>query len=177
MKLWTEDNLVPSRWKHLVQDCRLYRHQANLYRYEILHREGGIYVDTDFQCLRSLEPLIHGLESFAVYQCDDPADRLAVNNALFGAVPGHPFLTELIENIPAHFDRELWINCGPIFFTEMVRRHPDVHLFPRKLFYPYLWNELHRRDESFPSAYAVHHWASMWLDKVGLTGVVGEPKP
>jgi hypothetical protein len=31
------------------------------------------------------------------------------------------------------------------------------------LFYPYDWTELHRRGETFPDAYAVHHWSSKWF--------------
>ena len=32
----------------------------------------------------------------------------------------------------------------------------------RAVFYPYGYDEPHRRDERFPDAYAVHHWARTW---------------
>jgi hypothetical protein len=38
----------------------------------------------------------------------------------------------------------------------------DFVLFPREWFYPYNYNEKHRAKESFPQAYAVHHWACSW---------------
>ncbi len=34
----------------------------------------------------------------------------------------------------------------------------EITIFPRCWFLPYLWDELERGGESFPNAYAVHHW-------------------
>ena len=42
MKLWTEKNLPPSRYPDLIEKCRYYSARANLYRLEILLREGGV---------------------------------------------------------------------------------------------------------------------------------------
>lgn len=54
---------------------------------------------------------------------------------------------------------------GPYFFTLLLEQEPDVTIFGAELFYPYLWNELERRDEAFPDAYAVHHWElSRWKE-------------
>jgi hypothetical protein len=38
-----------------------------------------------------------------------------------------------------------------------VKDHPDVRMEP-EIFYPYSWDEPHRRHEDFPDSFTVHHW-------------------
>jgi mannosyltransferase OCH1-like enzyme len=159
LKLWTEENLT-TRYPDLVKRCWKYRHESNIYRYELLLREGGIYIDTDFECLRPIGPLIEGMDAFSAYQLDEPSLEGAIAPGLFGTVPGAPFMNDLVEHIPDAFSETHWLNCGPPYFTSIVRRHPEVHIFPRLHFYPYLWDELERKAEVFDHAYAVHHWSS-----------------
>lgn len=45
------------------------------------------------------------------------------------------------------------------FFSLLLEQTPRVALFAPELFYPYRWDEPHRRRERFPNAYAIHHWA------------------
>ena len=58
---------------------------SNLVRYELLHRFGGIYVDTDVESLRPLTPLLRGVEAFAALESPGCA-----GTAILGAVPQHP---------------------------------------------------------------------------------------
>jgi inositol phosphorylceramide mannosyltransferase catalytic subunit len=46
------------------------RPQSDIARYEILLQVGGVYIDTDFECLRNVEPLIDGIECFAAQERD-----------------------------------------------------------------------------------------------------------
>src|SRR2546429_4401108 len=55
--------------------------KANILRYEILLRHGGVYIDTDFECLRNIEPLLHDVSCFVGLQSPELA-----NNAILGAV-------------------------------------------------------------------------------------------
>jgi len=156
MKLWTEENLPASRFpSHLERACHLAQ-RANIYRYELLLREGGVYVDTDFECLRNIEELVDDCGFFAAYQTED-----SVNNAFIGSEPGHPVARLLTEGIP-EMAPERSRSLGANYLTPRVMGRSDVKLFPREMFYPYKWNELDRRGEVFPDAYAVHHWSSKW---------------
>lgn len=157
MQTWTEWELPPSRYPELIKACPHPARAANILRYELIAREGGIYLDTDFECLRPISSLISGLDAFTAYQLDQPVVEGSINNAFFGAVPGHPFLLDLIDELPR---RDL-LKLGPHTFTDVVHRHPEVHVFPRKLFYPYLWTE--PRPAVMPAeSYAVHHWSMTW---------------
>ncbi len=133
--------------------------RADIARYEILHRHGGIYVDVDFEARKPLDDLIVDTSCFAAWE----RDGVWINNAIVGAEPGHPLFAELIAGLPANVERRIGkrpnILSGPQYLTPIARRH-DITVFPAALFYPYSWSELERSGEAFPDAYAVHHWAN-----------------
>lgn len=162
MILWMDDTLPPLKntWAYNTSSSLAAR--SNIVRYEIVLRYGGIYVDTDFECLKNLEPLLEGVKCFVALQSDDFA-----NNAIIGSVPGHPFLRDLVdsleENVRLIPDEDPAVTqSGPYFLTKVLHRHPEVTIFPTHLFYPYEWHERWRRYEKFPEAYAVHHWSMTW---------------
>ncbi|HZQ64003.1 MAG TPA: glycosyltransferase, partial [Gaiellaceae bacterium] len=65
LRFWTEDNLpLPLRRPEAAERLRVPAERANILRLELLWRFGGVYLDTDFECLRSIEPLIEGAELF-----------------------------------------------------------------------------------------------------------------
>jgi mannosyltransferase OCH1-like enzyme len=140
--------------------------RADVARYEILHRYGGVWVDCDFEALAPIDELLIGVDCFAAWEIDDTW----VGNAILGAAPGHPFYAELIAGLPAnvkaHRGKRPNVLTGPQYLTPVARRH-DITLFPAAMFYPYRYDELHRDGESFPAAYAVHHWANARKRAVG----------
>lgn len=158
VNLWTAD-LLTTRYPELIKKCERLSNAANIYRYELLRNHGGVYIDTDFECRKSIEPLINGEELFTAHQVDNPRDPSYLNNAFFGCTAGHPALRALVDGIPAAFDASARLNCGPPYFTSVMRQFLP-RIFPRRYFYPYAWDELERKNEPFPEAYAVHHWAS-----------------
>ena len=135
--------------------------RADVARYELLYRFGGVYVDCDFECLRPIEPLIGNIEAFAAWETDD----VWINNALLGFTAGHPFLRRLIDGLAANVRQSRGkrpnVMTGPQYVTRLWRQDPaGVAVFASKLFYPYRFDELHRSGEAFPDAYAIHRWAN-----------------
>ncbi len=158
-RLWTDDDLaslpIPEGAIARVTDAS---ELSNLVRYHLLVLHGGVYVDTDFECLRSLEPLLGGLDAFAAFE--SPGH---IACGLIGCVPGHPALRRAAElSLRATEVNTKVRRTGPRLFTHVLWDFPEVTLFPRELFYPYGWEEPHRRHERFDDAYAVHHWAMSW---------------
>jgi Glycosyltransferase sugar-binding region containing DXD motif len=156
--LWTEENLpeMANRW--VFDATQSLAGKANVLRYEILLRYGGVYIDTDFECKRNLEPLIADIDCFVARQPDD-----IINNAIIGAVPGHPFLQKVVSRLNIHACYVLdevpsVTQSGPYFLTKVAANFPGLTIFDSALFYPYEWHERWRRHEEFPNAYAIHHW-------------------
>jgi mannosyltransferase OCH1-like enzyme len=136
---------------------RVGQFRSDIARYEILHRFGGVYVDCDFEARKPIDDLLEGVDCFAAWE----TDGAWLNNAIVGAVPGHPLFADLIRALPGNVARRCGkrpnVMTGPQFFTPIARRH-HVTKFPAALFYPYLYDELHRGGAEFDDAYAVHHW-------------------
>lgn len=158
MHLWTDANLPDLENQDAFGRGRNHSERSNVLRYELLRVHGGVYVDTDMECLRSLDPLLEGVTLFAA---ESRPGRLG--SAIIGAVPDHPALEEAVERVSRRTGSGVQVNeSGPGFLTEVMAAHPDATVFPPELFYPYSWKELYRRDEDFPEAYAVHHWSKTW---------------
>src|SRR5580693_1311215 len=69
MRLWTEEDLSSLEIdRDDIERARSPSELSNLVRYEVMHRFGGIYVDTDFECLRPLTPILRGVEAFTALE-------------------------------------------------------------------------------------------------------------
>jgi len=161
MYTWNEHTLPNAINKLGLKESRALSGKANILRYELLLRYGGIYIDTDFECLHNLECLLHNVQCFVGLQ--EPG---LANNAIVGAVPGHPFIADLVYGISSRVKVFASLpsikQSGPYYLTERLRGRSDVTVFAPHAFYPYRWHERWRRYERFPESYAVHHWALSW---------------
>jgi hypothetical protein len=164
--LWGGDDLPPLRNRGLYDRadelCPGLSGQlrSDIVRYELLEQFGGVWIDTDFECLKPIDGLLDGVDCFVGRVTSE-----WLNNAIMGSVPGHPFLTRLVDGLPASIAANPGaaprVVSGPQYLTKQWRKHGDgVCVFPAKLFYPYLWSELRRGHDYFPEAYAVHHWGN-----------------
>jgi mannosyltransferase OCH1-like enzyme len=161
-RMWTDSDLDWLENQELYDFAEaITRHtgqfRADVARYEILHRYGGVWIDCDFEALNPIDELLLGVDCFAAWETDD----VWVGNAILGSVPAHPFLADLIAGLPANVRRKRGkrpnVLSGPQYLTPIAVRH-GVRLFPAAQFYPYDYNHLERAGDSFPDAYAAHRW-------------------
>jgi hypothetical protein len=164
MRLWTDEDLPALGIGAAERErARTHAELSNLVRYEVLHRHGGVYVDTDVECRRPLTPLLRGIDAFAALEIPG-----GVGNAILGSIPGHPAFARaarLARDTLGTGVHSPDAN-GPRFLSlilEQGEQGANVAVFAARQFYPYLWDELERRHETFPDAYAVHHWTLSWL--------------
>src|SRR6266516_4079263 len=57
-RLWTDANRPTFLNEPQFLAADNFAEMADIARYELLYRFGGVYVDTDTECLRSIEPLL-----------------------------------------------------------------------------------------------------------------------
>ena len=166
MKLWRDSDLPPLRNREQFDRATSVVEKSDIARYELLFRFGGIYADTDFECLRPFDDLLAGVEGFIGTE-----DGTYLSIGLIGAVPDHPLLRAIVDAIPTSVADNRGgppnQTTGPLLVTRLVDADPNLrtrlHVFAPEFFYPYLYNERYRRREKFPNSYAVHHWAGNWL--------------
>jgi mannosyltransferase OCH1-like enzyme len=72
--------------------------RADLWRCCVLYEKGGVYVDSDMICLKSLNELIKDVDTFITCR-DDPMSSKFLANGFIASVPKHPFLKKMIDNI------------------------------------------------------------------------------
>lgn len=176
-RLWTDADLphFPFTDRARFERAISVGEKADILRYEILLHFGGLYVDTDFECLKSFDP-IHstcdfyvGLEA-AFYEDQAPA----MGNALIASVPGHPILRSCLKDIsrkaPGTTPDEVMSVSGPgclrkAFFKKNNQKGFRNIAFPYTYFYPI--PSPHRRDTGReiwiePESFGVHYWDVSW---------------
>ena len=183
---WTEAKLKREFPKGLInkkmfaagKKVNNYAQMADIARYEILYKFGGLYLDYDTKCFKSFEPLHNmytffaGLESFktSCYCC----------NTAVGSVPEHPIIKRSIDLIKSHEsqnpDLSHWqckedhsreackriISTGQKLFTQAIIEKIDQVgktdiVFPQEYFYP---------DKQTIASLCYHAAHSSWKDRV-----------
>jgi mannosyltransferase OCH1-like enzyme len=163
-KLWNLDNLdFTPRRMDLIRSAPNFAQMADILRYEILQRHGGIYIDTDFECLRNIDVILEGVKNFA---CSE--DGYHITNAIIGAERNSTYMERCLNALPKQVGIEATaVETGPYLLTRVLLNNGlagDFTLFPREWFYPYGCDEPDRANEHFPRAYAVHRWAGSWIE-------------
>lgn len=178
-RLWTDKevealNLIN---KKAYNKSTNYGQKSDIARYEILYRFGGLYVDTDFECLRAFDELHHCCDFYVGLSCQHSPHII---NALIGAAPGHPILKECIHAIKrGNYKGGGFVatqnNTGPGLLTRSFLKcagtagTKDV-AFPSSYFYPWPWYErdCNTRAQIMawvrPETFALHHWHVSWND-------------
>jgi hypothetical protein len=161
--LWTEENLPEDPIRPEVAELlRAPVERADILRLEVLYRHGGVYLDTDLECMRPLDPELDGEEFVGV--CHKPG---RITNTAIAAAPEHPLLGRALEEVrPMEM---YWTNAserlkevaGPLLLERIVGDYPEVKLLEPPVFFPATPEE---REE----AIAVHHMARVWHNTTTL---------
>lgn len=171
LKLWTEKNLpelrnqavyndIPNKQVNVgcgVPELGVWVQRADVVSYELIYEYGGIYANTDMECLRSLDPILEDVDAFAGWEVIG-----VLSNALMGCTPKHPFFDAVIEELPYRFDRmrgcPMSESTGPRLLTDIHEKRADLTAFPQTHFIPYGYEQMEEEWLPHPEAYTSHHW-------------------
>ena len=156
-------------------------------RYLILHRYGGMFVDLDFECYRSLEPL---LGDAGCCFGEEPTEHCIlhgkdniISNAIMAAAPGHPFLWEVYEELSRQTvtvddkNSEVLESTGPFMLTRLYEASANkqsVRILSHEQVYPLTKNDIDQWlrlgikspevERKVNDAYAIHYYSGTWWD-------------
>lgn len=141
--------------------CKSGAQKAGLIRLEALYTHGGVYVDSDTQPLKSMEPLLHS-PAFAAWE-----DETTIPDAILGSEPGHPAFKEMLELAVAAIQRrrDAW-QSGPGVSTTVLSKRDDVLVLPPGAFYPHHYlQKTETKAGDGPWVFCRHMWAGSWLNE------------
>lgn len=171
--LWTDEDVLQFNFlnRDLFDEARNLGEKSDIWRYEILLQEGGVYVDVDFECIKPLDEL-HALFDFyaGIQPLDTGGFQLGIG--LIGCKKQHPLMLVCMYAL-RKIDRKspIILRTGPLFFTHVVcnylKRATDCLInavLPASYFYPRNFTEkFFDRNCLKSESFAVHHWAGSWL--------------
>jgi mannosyltransferase OCH1-like enzyme len=162
-RLWTEENLPEDPIRpEILELLRAPVERADILRLEILYRHGGVYLDTDLECLRPMGDVLDGRNFVGV--CHKPG---RITNTAIAATKEHPMLKEALRQVRpmdtywTSSSERLKEVAGPLLLEKLVKSYPDVKLLEPPMFFP-------ATEEEREHAIAVHHMARVWHNTTTL---------
>ncbi len=188
-RLWTDETCRQFVIEHFpdflpTYDAYSYSIQRiDSVRYLILLVHGGVYIDLDFECFRSMDDLLESrtcvLSTEHPQHAVDHHKAYIISNAWMACVPQHPFMQAVLQDLMTareiNPNRELDIlnSTGPFMMSRVYRRYTgdDVTLLPHKHLFPLAIREatlaMIRKPtpaatRALRKAHGVHYHAGTW---------------
>ena len=174
-RLWTDEDVASLK----LPNQEAYNSISNpgpksdILRFHILRQFGGIYVDTDFECLKPFDDLSY-LEFYT--SVGYPA-KVELYPGLIACIPNHPIIEKLTEEIDKVTNLD-FLKKGVLsvtssyFFTnlffEIITSYQEgIVVFPPDYFYPYPNNfdgfrKVDGRKYIKDFSFAIHYWEQSW---------------
>lgn len=178
--LWTDESSEAFVAKEYPDFLSIYQGfsrnimRADVFRYLIMYKMGGMYLDLDYEMLRTFDfegaELVLPMNREKAY--GDSYD--GIGNAIFASVPGHPFWAAVIEDMKEKPPKvkdftEIVESTGPMLLTRIYEAGdfsnivvPGRHHFHQEVPRKQVVSEVFRNDSS---VYGVHHCAGTWREK------------
>ena len=166
-KLWGNSDLkkanFPKTWKYISnlmsREKPIWAQITDLMRLEILHRHGGIYVDSTMEYIgkkNSLEKMIETTSKFIMsnesdcgLKCGNGHGELYISNSFIASVPKYKVLTRLLSNkylSKIDLDKPANKSTGPYYVRTGILDKDDVKMLPINLIYPFNYDTEDSQD-------------------------------
>lgn len=171
---WSENN-CPSNFAYLntAIDNGMWANASNFMRLYSLNIQGGIYFDTDVEVLKPFDDMLQ-YPCFLGYEKRNAIGD-CINNAVVGAIPGHPFIQSCFESLNKNYDGLEMANLSsPVLTTKMIRSKSkleygkayldewNIQLFPLETLYFLEYGEKLNRKQVDERTFSIHHYKASW---------------
>jgi len=102
-KLWTDKEVAALDFpnKDLFYKASSYHERADILRYELLYKYGGLYIDTDYICLKPFDDLHYMYKTYLTMEPYYP-DVMAIS--IMASAPNNPLFQKTLSIIRSHWD-------------------------------------------------------------------------
>jgi mannosyltransferase OCH1-like enzyme len=165
-RLWVDSDLIEENFSniHYIRATPIYAQKADIMRYEILYRHGGVYLDIDFEIIRPLTPYL----TTPLVVCNEDANvDQYMTNAFIYAHPGLPSLQRCVEMIGTcqlGGQVNVAVATGPWYFRKHFVLDADTAIIPTHMMYPVHFTQKHTiQNVKLPEdVIGIHHWDKSW---------------
>ncbi|GAB5554778.1 MAG: hypothetical protein Sapg2KO_43690 [Saprospiraceae bacterium] len=188
-RLWTDEENRAFIAKHYNWFLTIYDAypqaimRVDAVRYFWMYHFGGLYVDLDFEALKSVEPLLDKQEIVIGLEPGKHLKKELVQqkglkhilcNAFLASIPKAPFWTFVILQLIKHHKNTSPLEAtGPFFLTQcydLFKNKTSISLVPASLLYPIdedtgfknLTEKSNSMVVTHQEAYVIHHWSGTW---------------
>jgi len=166
---------------HMYNQEEVYAGKADIARYYIIYKYGGIYIDADSVWInnKSLDDLLTQAKGgFFIASEPKPNEKYKhfqhfLAQGVFGARIGHSFLRKILDYMrkimyPNYTElrqtKRPWEVTGPVLVSKLYKKEFNITIFPSRFFYPISWhgitdNQLHTKidlpKESYMFQYGI----------------------
>ena len=164
VKIWTEENMPPlNAFAQQAYNEQKWAFVSDYLRFYILYQEGGIYLDTDMEVLKSLNELLSA-------KCFSGWDRRGeyIYAGIIGSEAKHDYLKSILKYYD-EVEHGVYPTSPEIMTASYsaYEKKENIGLYESKYFYPLLDGEK-ATQESLEDAYTNHLWFESWRNFVGL---------
>lgn len=175
MRIRLVQNFKLQFFEKAYEQARDWGEKADLLLYEILYREGGVYIDHDANCLSFFDPLHRGYDFYAALEMPHHGPNnwaLTVGLGVVGSRPHHPIVREAVHKVLEGWNRvtqtfkdghaitqqQLNLHRTYLGLTLALKepacsiKQRDI-IFPAAYFYP---------KGNLPAFYSRHFYAGAW---------------
>ena len=170
---WTEDNFNIDSNPYIKEAyaARKFAFVSDYVRLHALYTQGGIYMDTDVEVLKSLDPFLHH-EAFSGFE-----DECFLQSGTMGAIEGHPWIRELLDYYGGRSfirpDGSFDTTTNTMVISRICEKHGlklngqfqllsnGVAFYPREYFSPF--DYINGGNYITDDSYTIHHFAQSWL--------------
>ena len=166
---WSEEELVKRNMviecKNRVNEMEEINGKADIIRWEILYKYGGVFVDADSICIEPIDDVLMTKKCFAGWEQEELRPDLIATGTM-GFPPKHPLVRHAIDHIKqncvsvAVTKKRAWITVGPMLLTNLYNTgfYKDLTIFPSYSFLP-----IHctgKEYNGYGKIYAYQEWGS-----------------
>ena len=174
IRRWDESNFDVGQCRYCKQayDKKKYGFVTDYARLKVIFEEGGIYLDTDVELVKPLDPLLEN----TLFMGAEGVKYINTGEG-FGAVSHHPFISELLHQYESmdyvdeqgniisknqpFYTSEAAKKFGITFPISGIQRTNLLTVYPNEYFNPYDW----KKDvvNLTEHTYSIHHYAATWM--------------
>lgn len=139
---------------------------SDYFRFTVLYKYGGIYIDTDVELFKNLDGFLN-CKMFMGFIFDS-----SIGTALFGTEAGNPLMKEWLEILEKDFEEKQDFTVSNDWVTKYFLEHfRDFRLTGKRQslqcgieLYPKDYFERYQVDKKSGGGYAEHHCYGSWSD-------------